>query len=472
MAASFFWYDLETSGTHPARDRVLQFAGVRTDTNLEPVDEPVNLYCFPGDDLIPEPGAIATTGIRLSDLKAQGLSETEFFAVISREFEVPETCVVGYNSIRFDDEFTRYGFYRNFIDPYAREWRDGNSRWDVIDLFRTARALRPEGVDWPDNDDGSPDFRLEHLAAANGIDHGQAHEAVTDVLHTVAMTRRVRDAQPKLFEFMLRLRDKNAVSRLIYPIRQQPVVHVSSMYSGLQSNLSVVMPLCAHPDNRNDVLFYDLRTDPEPFLTMGADEVRDRIFTPRAELESNGWTRLPIKTVHKNRCPALSPMSTLRPLDADRLGLNLDQIARHATRLQSEQADALAAAVQQAFVPREFDPVTDPDRMLYGGGFFSDGDRAKMQEIRGMDPMTLAAGTLPFEDARVPEMVFRYRARNFPESLSADEQSRWQAYRRDQFETDGRLKHVIAETEQRLQETPSEALDELLGYLKAQEASL
>ena len=472
MAASFFWYDLETSGTHPARDRVLQFAGVRTDTNLEPVDEPVNLYCFPGDDLIPEPGAIATTGIRMSDLKEQGLSETAFFAVILREFEVPETCVVGYNSVRFDDEFTRYGFYRNFIDPYAREWRDGNSRWDVIDLFRTARALRPEGVDWPDNDDGSPDFRLEHLAAANGIDHGQAHEAVTDVLHTVAMTRRVRDAQPKLFEFMLRLRDKNAVSRLIYPVRQQPVVHVSSMYSGLQSNLSVVMPLCAHPDNRNGVLFYDLRTDPEPFLTMGADEVRDRIFTPRAELESNGWTRLPIKTVHKNRCPALSPMSTLRPLDADRLGLNLDQIARHATRLQSEQADALAAAVQQAFVPREFDPVTDPDRMLYGGGFFSDGDRAKMQEIRGMDPMTLAAGTLPFEDARVPEMVFRYRARNFPESLSADEQSRWQAYRRDQFETDGRLKHVIAETEQRLQETPSEALDELLGYLKAQEPSL
>lgn len=472
MAASFFWYDLETSGTHPARDRVLQFAGVRTDTNLEPVDEPVNLYCFPGDDLIPEPGAIATTGIRMSDLKEQGLSETAFFAVILREFEVPETCVVGYNSVRFDDEFTRYGFYRNFIDPYAREWRDGNSRWDVIDLFRTARALRPEGVDWPDNDDGSPDFRLEHLAAANGIDHGQAHEAVTDVLHTVAMTRRVRDAQPKLFEFMLRLRDKNAVSRLIYPVRQQPVVHVSSMYSGLQSNLSVVMPLCAHPDNRNGVLFYDLRTDPEPFLTMGADEVRDRIFTPRAELESNGWTRLPIKTVHKNRCPALSPMSTLRPLDADRLGLNLDHIARHATRLQSEQADALAAAVQQAFVPREFDPVTDPDRMLYGGGFFSDGDRAKMQEIRGMDPMTLAAGTLPFEDARVPEMVFRYRARNFPESLSADEQSRWQAYRRDQFETDGRLKHVIAETEQRLQETPSEALDELLGYLKAQEPSL
>ena len=204
-----------------------------------------------------------------------------------------------------------------------------------------------------------------------------------------------RRAQPKLFDFMFRLRDKHAVSKIIYPLRKDPVVHVSSMYSGQQSNLSVVMPLCAHPDNRNGVLCYDLRVDPASFTTLSAEEIRDRIFTPRIDLEANGWIRLPIKTVHLNRCPALSPLTTLRRHDAERIGLDLDQIAAHATQLQSDTADALATSVQLAFSPREFDPVTDPDRMLYGGGFFSDGDRAKMQELRGMDPMTLAAGTPP-----------------------------------------------------------------------------
>ncbi|MEM7363193.1 MAG: exodeoxyribonuclease I [Pseudomonadota bacterium] len=471
MSASFFWYDLETSGTHPGRDRVLQFAGVRTDPNLVLVDEPVNLYCYPGNDLIPEPGAIATTGIRMSELKHNGMNETSFFGGIAREFEVPGTCVAGYNSIRFDDEFTRYGFYRNFIDPYAREWRDGNSRWDVIDLFRMARALRPDGVVWPDNEDGSPDFRLEYLAAANQISQGDAHEAVTDVLHTVAMARLVRQAQPKLFDFMFRLRDKHAVSKMIYPLRNKPVVHVSSMYSGQQSNLSVVMPLCAHPDNRNGVLCYDLRVDPASFMTLSAEEVRDRIFTPRTELEANGWIRLPIKTVHLNRCPALSPLATLRPQDAERLGLDLDQIAAYVTQLQSDKADALATSVQLAFAPREFDPVTDPDRMLYGGGFFSDGDRAKMQELRGMDPTTLAVGTPPFDDPRVPEMVLRYRARNFPETLSTEDLSRWDDYRTHQFGTDDRLQNAIADTEHRLQDAPNDALSDLLGYLKALETS-
>ena len=466
MSASFFWYDLETSGTHPGRDRVLQFAGVRTDKNLESIDAPVNLFCFPGNDLIPEPGAIATTGLRMSELIHKGMNETSFFAAIAREFEVPGTCVLGYNSIRFDDEFTRYGFYRNFIDPYAREWRNGNSRWDVIDLFRMARALRPDGVVWPENDDGSPDFRLAYLAAANQISYGDAHDAVTDVLHTVAMARLVRRAQPKLFDFMFRLRDKHAVSKIIYPLRKEPVVHVSSMYSGQQSNLSVVMPLCAHPDNRNGVLCYDLRVDPASFMTLSAEEIRDRIFTPRTDLEANGWIRLPIKTVHLNRCPALSPLTTLRRHDAERIGLDLDQIAAHATQLQSDTADALATSVQLAFSTREFDPVTDPDRMLYGGGFFSDGDRAKMQELRGMDPMTLAAGAPPFDDPRVPQMVFRYRARNFPETLSTEDRASWDDYRIHQFGTDDRLQNAITDTEHRLQHAPNEALSDLLEYLR------
>ncbi len=75
--------------------------------------------------------------------------EAEFIARIHAELAHPGTCGVGYNSIRFDDEFTRYTLYRNFYDPYAREWQNGCSRWDIIDMLRLTRALRRRGSSGP-----------------------------------------------------------------------------------------------------------------------------------------------------------------------------------------------------------------------------------------------------------------------------------------------------------------------------------
>ena len=138
MTSSIFWYDYETTGINPRCDRPLQVAGIRTDEALNEVGEALNIYCRPSDDILPHPAACLVTGIDPQRLQQSGLDEGEFMTRVHAALSAPGTCGAGYNSLRFDDEVTRYSLYRNFFDPYAREWQGGNSRWDLIDLVRTA----------------------------------------------------------------------------------------------------------------------------------------------------------------------------------------------------------------------------------------------------------------------------------------------------------------------------------------------
>src|SRR5690554_4892671 len=194
------------------------------------------IYCKPAPDLLPKPEACLITGITPQYAEAHGLREAEFMAKIATEFAQAGTCGVGYNSIRFDDEVTRYGLYRNFYDPYEREWKFDNSRWDIIDMVRMTRTLRPEGINWPDYDDGSPCFKLEKLTQANNLEHGAAHDALSDVYATIALARLIKERQPKLFDYAFKLRDKRFVAGLIDIEANKPLLHFSSMFAGTQGN--------------------------------------------------------------------------------------------------------------------------------------------------------------------------------------------------------------------------------------------
>jgi len=244
MADTIYWYDFETTGTDPVLDRAIQFAGVRTDLDLNVIGEPLNLFCRPGDDVIPQPEAILVTGLMMSELAQGGLTEAEFCGTILQQFSVPQTCVAGYNSIRFDDEFTRQMLYRNFHEPYTREWQGGNSRWDVIDLFRMAYALRPEGLKWPVDENEAPSFRLDLLTKANGIGHEDAHDAVSDVLATIELTKVLKQKQPRLYAYLFNLRGKKQVLQQLYPLGKSALVHVSSMYPARHGCVAIALPLC------------------------------------------------------------------------------------------------------------------------------------------------------------------------------------------------------------------------------------
>ncbi|AZD94479.1 MULTISPECIES: exodeoxyribonuclease I [Pseudomonas] len=420
---SIFWYDYETTGINPRCDRPLQVAGIRTDFELNEIGEPVNLYCQPSDDILPHPAACMITGITPGRLAEQGLSEADFMTRVHAQLAAPGTCGAGYNTLRFDDEMTRYSLYRNFFDPYAREWQGGNSRWDLIDVVRTAYALRPEGIVWPRDEEGRVTLKLERLTAANGIDHGHAHEALSDVRATIALAKLIRDKQPKLYEWLFQLRSKQKVMDQIRLM--QPLVHISGRFSAARSYVGVVLPLAWHPRNRNALIVCDLHLDPQGLLDLDAETLRQRLYTRREDL-AEGELPVPLKLIHINRCPVVAPLNVLRGEDQQRLQLDMAEYKARALRLSDAQEvwrDKLAAI----YASEDFAPSLDPEQQLYDG-FIGDRDRRLCEQVRNAEPVHLGQEQWPFDDERLPELLFRYRARNFPDTLNGEEQERWKTF--------------------------------------------
>lgn len=420
---SIFWYDYETTGINPRCDRPLQVAGLRTDFDLNVIDEPVNLYCQPSEDILPHPAACAITGITPGQLAEHGLSEADFMTRVHAQLAAPGTCGAGYNTLRFDDEMTRYSLYRNFFDPYAREWQGGNSRWDLIDVVRAAYALRPDGLVWPKDEEGRVTLKLERLTAANGIDHGHAHEALSDVRATIALARLIREKQPKLYDWLFQLRGKQKVMDQIRLL--QPMVHISGRFSAARSYVGVVLPLAWHPRNKNALIVCDLHLDPRGLLELDAETLRQRLYTRRDDL-AEGELPVPLKLIHINKCPVVAPLSVLRPADQQRLGLDMALHQERTLRLSDAQ-NIWKDKVQAIYASEEFAQSLDPEQQLYDG-FIGDRDRRLCEQVRSADPAQLAQQQWPFDDERLPELLFRYRARNFPDTLSFEEQERWRIF--------------------------------------------
>ncbi len=451
---SFLWYDLETFGQDPRRTRIAQFAAQRTDENLDPIGEPQVLFCRPADDLLPSPTATLITGITPQQALRDGVCEAEFIATILDEMMVPQTCSVGFNSYRFDDEFIRHSAWRSFHDPYEREWRNGNSRWDLLDVLRLAYALRPEGIVWPrraasarpathtdaasfdvadsatangiDSIDPAPaSFKLTDLTAANGISHANAHDALADVEATIAMARLLRRAQPRLFDYALKLRDKRHAASLCDIAEMTPVLHVSGRYPGSRRHAALVAPICRHPQIDNQVIAFDLDADPQPLLELDADDIADRLYTPRADLPE-GVQRIPLKQIHLNRGPMLVELAVLRPPDFQRLQIDPELARRRAAILRA--APGLAEKLRRVHARA---PIAggDVDAAIYEG-FVADADKRLFAAVRASSPAALPAFATRLRDPRLPEMLFRHQARNWPESLDAGQRQRWDDYRR------------------------------------------
>ncbi len=429
--STFLFHDYETFGKSPSLDRPAQFAAIRTDAEFNIIGEPEVFFCKPADDYLPQPEAVMITGITPQQALAQGMNEADFAKRIHALFTVPKTCVVGYNNVRFDDEVTRNIFYRNFYDPYAWSWQHDNSRWDLLDVMRACYALRPDGIVWPENDDGLPSFRLEHLTKANGIEHANAHDAMADVYATIAMAQLVRTRQPKLFDYLFSFRSKQKLISLIDVPQMKPLVHVSGMFGALRGNTSWVAPLAWHPDNRNAVIMVDLAGDVSPLLELDADTLRERLYTPKAQLNA---AAVPVKLVHLNKCPVLAQANTLRPEDAERLGIDRQHCLNNLKLLRDNpQVREKVVAIYAEAEP--FVPSDNVDAQLYNG-FFSDADRAAMNIVLQTEPQNLPALDISFVDPRIEKLLFNYRARNYPGTLDEAEQQRWLNHRREVFTPD------------------------------------
>jgi exodeoxyribonuclease-1 len=458
---SLFWYDYETTGIVPSRDRPLQVAGIRTDYALNEIDTPVNLYCKLAEDILPHPAACLVTGIDPARLRERGLTEAAFMERVQAELAQPGTCGAGYNSLRFDDEVTRYSLYRNFHDPYAREWQGGNSRWDLIDLVRAAYALRPEGIEWP-RVNGQVSLRLELLTAANGLEHGQAHDALSDVRATIALARLLRERQPRLYEWMFEMRSKHKVIERIQLMR--PLVHISGRFGAERNYLGIVLPLRWHPRNRNALVVCDLSHDPRVLWEEDSQVLARRLYVRRDQLEE-GQLPVPLKLIHVNRCPAIAPLTVLAAKDRERLQLDF---AIYESRVKGlhEAQNVWAQKLEHIYSSDEYAASDDPEQQLYAG-FIGERDRRLCQKVREAAPEDLARHTWIFDDPRLPELLFRYRARNYPDTLDGTEKTLWQGFCRSRL-TDPAYgaPHTLASFEQALAQAlagASEAQRVLLG---------
>ena len=424
MAGSFFFYDLETSGFNPRTARIMQFAGQRTDMNLRPVGDPVNVLIKLAPDTLPDPGAVLVTGITPQMTLERGVTEATFLRQFYETIAVDDTVFVGYNSISFDDEFMRHLLYRNFYDAYRWQWDNGCSRWDMLHVVRMTRALRPDGITWPFTPDGKPSNKLELLTSVNGLNHENAHDALEDVQATIALARLIADKQPKLFRFLLDMRDKKKIAGLVesaMPFVYTPTAEQATVAINLGSLAS-----------GQGAMVYDLRVNPETVRELPISELVKRLrWHPRDDITPH----LPISDLRYNRCPAVAPLGVLDKRSQDRLGLKLDELMAHRQQL-TDQPDLVARLMEAMTViergrPRASELVIDEqvvDGQLYDR-FVGDDDQRRMALIRATPPAELAATSVQFTDQRLAALLPLYKARNFPEALTADEREWWERFR-------------------------------------------
>lgn len=435
---SFFFYDLETSGLKPREDRIMQFAGQRVSMELEPIGDSVNILVKMTDDALPSPGAIKVTGITPQMTLAEGVSEAEFCRYVIEEIFTAGTCAVGYNTVRFDDEFMRAILWRNFYDPYEWEWKDGRSRWDMLDVVRLTRALRPEGIEWPFTEEGKATNRLELLTKLNGLEHKHAHDALSDVEATIAVARLIREKQPKLFNYLFKMRDKRQVQKLVNLKEKRPFVYASGRYAAEFNKTTVAFPLA--PGRNGNVLVYDLR--------YSLEQATESIFPT-------------VKEFCYNKCPAVAPIGVLDSDDGwEKIGLDRSWVERNLWTLMKHPE--FGEQVRMKMEKRaEFPPAIEPEAAIYEG-FLGDADKVKVAAVRNAEAERLADFHPEFVDGRLSELLLHYKGRNFPESLNEQEEKAYEEYRI------GRLRRLAPEFMEEVKKVEDDFLrEELLLYMQS-----
>lgn len=467
MASSFFFYDLETSGIDARKSRIMQFAGQRTDMGLKPIGKPYNILIKLTEDVLPDPDAILITGITPQKTLEDGITEAEFCKLFAQEIVKPDTCFVGYNNVRFDDEFMRFMLYRNFYDPYAWQWKNDCSRWDLLDVVRMTRALRPEGITWPYDEKGVCTNRLELVTSANNLMHDAAHDALSDVKATIAVAVLIKTKQPKLFDYLFTMRQKKEVSKLV--LSGQPFVYSSGRYPNEFEKTTVVMNLGMQPASQG-ALVYDLRHDPAPFLKMSVEELVEawRYTTDKEAI------RLPVKGLQFNRSPAAAPLGVLDEASMERLQINQKSIQKHRAKLKSGTGfyDKIVKAVEIMNIERDKRlalqfktpaALRSPDEQLYDK-FIPDSDRALSDSLHKVDPPEITKFAGKFKDERLKNLVPLYKARNYPRHLTDEERAIWETHR-EQALVGGGAGSRLAQFGARLQELAATTTDDKQEYL-------
>ena len=435
---TFYWYDYETFGVRSRSDRPAQFAGIRTNLDLNTVGRGEVFYAKPAADYLPSPESCLLTGITPQLCDEKGMVESDFAQAVWSRLNEPGTVSIGYNSLGFDDEVNRFLFWRNFLDPYAHGYANGCGRWDLFPLVCATWALRGSGFRWPHWEEIDPAtypkaagrkgvcFKLEFLTKFNGIRHSHAHDALSDVEATIGLARLIREKEPRLWTWAYRNRTKEAVEAAVNDAK--PVVWVTPKF-GIQNGCTRIVA-CIY-GHGNDRYMWDLMHDPAELRSISIDDFRLRLFPTRADRLA-GVQALPIQKLKTNASPFVcGSLKVLSPDRAEKYGIDFNVVLENHRKL-ADVLPFVGPLMEAALIRDEAGESGDVDLDLYSGGFPHPADKALFREIRSKSPQDLAklvaSGTIEFRDARFEELLLRFRARNWPETLSDEEATRWQQF--------------------------------------------
>ena len=419
---SILWYDLETFGLNPRVDRIAQCSMIRTDLDLNEIGEPIKLYCRLTDDYLPNPESCLVTGITPDVCNELGMNEFDFITAINDEMLVPGTITAGYNNTGFDDECIRACLYRNLMDPYERENREGRGRWDILNLVRACHDLRPEGINFStiNPESGYTSFKLTDITAENGIEQVGAHDALVDVIATIEVARLIKTKQPRLFDYAFRHRTKYDIWKLVDMQGHKPILHTLGFYSSefsdvnrayevKRSNTHPLLPLWRSSEKSNDLWCFDM-TKKIPESIESIEDMRDAGFMK----------------IQANRCPFVSPLSVLTPAIEERLGYTREHV--EAIEKDIKQNHRWMFDLSPLFENKaEFEKETDEDYTIYDS-FASQTDKNLMKHLSLMTAEEKISRPLNFEDTKYHKLVWRQVARNWPEALSEKEKAQWKNF--------------------------------------------
>ncbi|URJ33326.1 exodeoxyribonuclease I [Candidatus Blochmannia vicinus] len=426
---------------NPSLDRPAQFAGIRTNDTLTPIEKEKVLFCRLSNDYLPDPKSVLITKITPQDTLHNGLIEPEFARRINQIFCTPKTCILGYNNIHFDDEFSRNIFYRNFYDPYIWAYQQGNSRWDLLHVLRAYYSLCPYGIiKWPLNNQNKPSFRLKDLTQANAIQHSNAHDAMSDVYATLELTKLTKRAQPQLFQFLFNHRTKYQLKKIIDLETMRPLIFITKKINNKYQNfLTYIAPITWHPINSNILIACDLNENIDTLLHLNINIIYQKLYSNHITIHDVLKT-IPLQLIRLNACPTLIPINFF-----NKNNINVNHFTQFSTNYQHclknlnflriyensvhlrKKIHTLYTIIESYLRQKALYHNSHVDSQLYHG-FFNNSDRKIILNIQKTHPKNLKNLCIDNVDSRLKLLLYYYRARNFPSTLNQQEQKEWLNY--------------------------------------------
>ncbi len=435
---TFYWFDYETFGLDKGRDRPAQFAGLRTDENLNEIGRRDVFYCLAAEDYLPSPQSCLITGITPLTCFDDGDPEAVFANKIFERLNQPGTISVGYNNFSFDDHVCRYLFFRNLIDPYKREYGDGKARLDLYQIVIAAYAFKNDILRWPRTAEGNLVLRLEELTKANGLTHEHAHDAMSDTLATMLLAKAIKTKEPKFWDYAVSLSSKAEVKKFFSV--SDPLIYVDRSAGEARRFLRAIYPICENPSKPNEWLCWDLCHDPQELFDLTADDVAKRLYVSKED-RAKGVAPIPLVRVRINNAPfVIRVPKTFDKRFGMTLGLSYAELLQRATVLKNGDysfLDSLLVSISET-ESRFFNLKGEEiETSLYSGGFLSNSDRNTLERLRAKEPEEIAEeyGSLDFDNPELTHLIRRYLARNFPYVLSAEDALEWRRYREDHLIT-------------------------------------